>query len=186
MTQAGLVTGLVPALIGGAALHVLPVFSGQGLKALLQRAGRCQLVVPAMLERPLAGERLMGSATLSSTILLHRAPARIEASAAPAGAHSPVLDALAIGERGLFLALRSAAGEPRLAARAYRVPDAADGSLVALLATDNSGRPLVSGPGTALPFGEPATLPLTLTLGPDARVIALTPRSGSAEAARSA
>lgn len=186
MTQAGLVTGLVPALIGGSALHVLPVFSGQGLKALLQHAGRCQLVVPAMLERPLAGERLMGSTSLSSTILLHRAPARIEAAAAPAGADSPVLDALAVGERGLFLASRSAAGEPRLAARGYRVPDAADGSLVAMLAADGGGRPFVSGPGTALPLTEPAPLPLALTLGSDARVIALAPQAATAGSARTA
>jgi acyl-CoA synthetase (AMP-forming)/AMP-acid ligase II len=183
-TQAGLVTGLVPALIGGSALHVLRVFSGQGLMALLERAGRCQLVVPAMLERPLAGERLMGSARLSSTVLLHRAPARIEAAAAPAGAETPVLDALALGERGLVQAARSAAGEPRLVARAYRVPEAPDGFLVAMLSADARGRPVVAGPGMALPFAQQAPLPLTLTLGSDARVIALLPQVSSA--ARSA
>jgi acyl-CoA synthetase (AMP-forming)/AMP-acid ligase II len=182
MTQAGLVTGLVPALIGGAPLHVLPVFSGQGLMALLQDAGRCQLVVPAMLEKPLAGERLIGSDRLSSTVLLHRAPARIEAMASPAGAGSPVLDALAAGERGLFAAARSAAGEPRLAARACRVPDAADGFLVAMLSADAQGRPIASGPGTALPFAEPASLPLRLTLGSDARVVALAPQAAPAAA----
>jgi hypothetical protein len=146
-TQAGLVTGLVPALIGGAALHLVPVFNGAAFLAAMAAAGRCQLVVPSFLEPALAGERLTGSRSLSSTLFLHRPPARLEPLAVPAGAESPVVDVLGLGERATVGAARAPDGEPRLRIGSVRVPESADGWLVAEIGGDQ-GRATAAGPGT--------------------------------------
>ncbi|UMY16862.1 AMP-binding protein [Methylobacterium organophilum] len=107
----GLATGLAAALVSGASLETLPVFDGQGFARALARPVPTHLVVPAFLERNLAGRDLPES--LRSVILARRAPAPLGPAirAGEALRVSSVVDALAFGETALLSRPRGEAGD---------------------------------------------------------------------------
>jgi len=145
VTHAGLVTGIVPALLTGGTLWQVPVFSADALLAGSDALERAHLVVPAALEEAVIQAGLLARA--GSITLLHRAPARF--SAQPAASQDlslqPLMvDALACGEHGLLMARRDASGAMALGPGESRVPDG-DGGLVVRAETGPGGRLYLAG-----------------------------------------
>jgi hypothetical protein len=178
-TQAGVATGLAAALVTGSPLHLLPVFSSSGLAFALAATGACHLVAPALLEQPLAAERLLGSSLLRATLFLHRAPADLTQPATPAGAASPVIDVLALGERATLAACRDLDGGPCLTVGTFGLDGLGQIEPVALLEADAAGTPTVSGPGIGRSLqDDPNAVQriegLTLHLRDDGAILGLT------------
>lgn len=149
VTHAGLVTGIIPALLTGGTLWQVPMFGADALLAGADALERPHIVVPAALEDAAIRGGLLARA--ASVTLLHRAPAQF--SAQPAAAHdlstqAIMVDALACGEHGLLMARRDASGAMALAPGEARVPDA-DGGLVVRAETGPGGRLYLA--GTAVP-----------------------------------
>jgi hypothetical protein len=175
-TQAGLLTGLTTALVTGSPLHLLPIFSGDALAWALSSIGACHLIAPGLLEQPLAAERLLGSDRLCATLLLHRAPADLGQPTTPAGAASPVVDILALGERAALAAARDSRGRPTLAAGAFGLGELPGVDPVATLEVDALGTPIVRGPAIGRPPLDGAQAPqrvdgLALSLRDDGTIM---------------
>ncbi|MEH3120186.1 MAG: class I adenylate-forming enzyme family protein [Methylorubrum populi] len=101
----GLVTGLGAALVAGASLETMPLFDGAAFAAALRRPGPTHLVVPAFLEKNLAGRDL--PADLRSVALVHRAPARFPSRSRAVGGprglgHDTVVDTVAFDETAVL------------------------------------------------------------------------------------
>lgn len=105
----GFATGLGAALVAGASLETLPVFDGAALKEALRRDLPTHLVVPAFLERSLAGHALPG--TLRSVSYVHRAPARFAAPVRDPAARIAIIDAVAFDETALVSGVRGSGND---------------------------------------------------------------------------
>ncbi|MCP8940737.1 AMP-binding protein [Alsobacter sp. SYSU M60028] len=129
MSHAGLVSGLVPALLVGGTLRMTPLFSGAALLRALTEGDRPHLVAPGPLETALAESGVLGDACMSSTILAHRAPARFDRLPAARRSGSPVVDLLSLGECASLAARRGPGGRAGFALGETRIPED-DGALV--------------------------------------------------------
>jgi acyl-CoA synthetase (AMP-forming)/AMP-acid ligase II len=130
MSLAGIVTGLVPVLLTGGALFGLGLFESATLMRMLgEDAAGAHLVVPSVLETPLREAGILGGTTVASTVIVHRPPARFDRAAAAGLLQSPIVDVLALGERGSLAARRGQDGRPTVALGEIRIPDD-DGPLV--------------------------------------------------------
>ncbi|WP_406858064.1 AMP-binding protein [Alsobacter sp. KACC 23698] len=130
VSAAALCTGLIPALLTGATLHLHGVFDAATLLLQLGMMVKPHLVAPAGLEQSLQQAGLLGTETLSSTVLLHRPPARLDQRDRLRRRESPVIDAVALGEHAMLLGARTSEGLPGLALDAVRLPDEPDGALI--------------------------------------------------------
>lgn len=148
LSAAALATGLVPALLTGATLHLHGVFESAKLLDQLAMMSKPHLVAPAALERALLQADLLGGPAVSSTLLLHRPPARMDQRERARRQDSPVIDLLALGEKGLAIGQRDARGVPDLSCAPLRVPDSVDGALVLEMKLDQ-GRLLLRGEGVS-------------------------------------
>jgi hypothetical protein len=140
--HAGLVTGLVPALLTGGTLWQLPTFRASALLASTDAMGRGHVVVPAALHDALVASGIVRGA--GSCILVHRPAAHFETRPLPGGAAGVIVDALACGEQGLLVARRGEDGASTLAVGESRIPDA-DGALVIRAETGPGGRLYLAG-----------------------------------------
>lgn len=154
LTLAGLATGLIPALLTGATLHLHGPFDAGGLLQQLSMMVRPHLVAPAALERGLHQAELLGGAALSSAVLVHRAPARLQQRERPRAKASPIIDVLALRETALLLGPRREDGAADVSLASLRVPDATDGALVTEARVER-GRLQVRGEGVS--GGSPET-----------------------------
>lgn len=111
----GLATGLAAALVAGASFETLPLFDGAAFAASLARDCPTHLVVPAALERNLAGRDLPRS--LRSLTVVHRAPVAFPARTRRRDAGlrvEAVIDAVAIDERAIVCGRRGGPGDVAL------------------------------------------------------------------------
>jgi hypothetical protein len=153
-TAASLATGLVPALLTGGALHLSGLFSAGRFLDQLASVPRPHLVAPAALETALSEAGITGSDRVASTLLLHRPPARLDIRDAPRDTRSPVIDGLALGERGLIVARRGASGRPALTLGETRVPAEPDGALVLAARPGRLMQVEVAGAAVGIGVGE--------------------------------
>jgi non-ribosomal peptide synthetase component F len=186
MSLAGLVTGLVPALLTGGALFGLALFEGATLLRMLDDdAAGAHLVVPGVLETPLREAGLLGGSQVSSTVIVHRPPARFDRAAASVRPNSPVVDILALGERGNLPSRRGTDGRPTIALGEIRVPDE-DGPLVIASRAGDNGLVAVAGAAVATRIHE--TFPdretdwlateVEVTTDAEGQIVLATPASG--------
>jgi hypothetical protein len=157
MSHAALVSGLVSTLLIGGALHVQPLFSGDGLLRQIEASGCPHLVVPGPLEAALAQTGLLGSVAVSSTQLVHRAPVRLDRVEAVPGKQTPIVDLLALGERGLLAGRRGGDGRPSLGLGEARIPED-DGDLIIGLRENGSGVLETAGAAVAHCVGQDLVL----------------------------
>jgi hypothetical protein len=142
VSHAGLVTGLVPALLTGATLWQIPTFGAAAFLAAVDAMGRGHVVAPAAVQDAMVTAGVARGAR--SCILLHRPVAQFETRPAPGGAAGVLVDALACGEQGLLVGRRSEDGASTLAVGESRVPDA-DGALVIRAEIGPGGRIYLAG-----------------------------------------
>lgn len=154
MSVAGLVTGLVPVLLTGGAFFGQALFDAATMLRMLDGdAAGAHLVVPGVLETPLRESGMLGGPTVASTVIVHRPPARFDRASPAVRLVSPVVDVLALGERGLLSARRGQDGRPALALGEIRIPDD-DGPLVIASRADAGGLVSVAGAAVATRINE--------------------------------
>jgi hypothetical protein len=153
-TAASLATGLVPALLTGGALHLGGLFSASRFLDQLAEVPRPHLVAPAALETALSEAGIAGSDRVASTLFLHRPPARLDTRDPLRDTRSPVIDGLALGERGLIVARRDSSGRPALGLGETRVPDEPDGALVLAARPGRMMQVEVAGAAVGIGVGE--------------------------------
>ena len=94
---AGVVSGLVPSLMTGIPLVMLPLFDSTTLLAEIGRASGVHLVVPAAIEQAIDDAGLLQDGNLASVMLTHRAPWQRRQSP-PRAAGVLMVDLIALGE----------------------------------------------------------------------------------------
>ncbi len=152
VSHAGLVTGLVPALLSGGTLWQVPTFRAASLLACADAQGHGHVVVPAALEDAVSQAGMVKRA--ASSILLHRPAARFETRPTPGGPAGVIVDALACGEHGLMAARRDDTGATMLAMGESRVPDEG-GGVVIRAETGPGGRLYLAGAGVPTRIDTP-------------------------------
>lgn len=101
----GVTAGLIAALVAGATLEAHTFFESDALLETLAKPGQSHLVAPGSLEDALVEGGVVSAVT--STILVHRAPASLGAAPPSSGT---IVDLLSFGETGFLVAARTEAG----------------------------------------------------------------------------